>query len=100
MPTDDAVQLGLLTNAIKYAPPRVPGDIALTVTELEQGEIRFELRDHGLGLPAQFDAATSRSLGMKLIARLARQLGGKPVWQNADPGTRFVLEFTPQERAD
>ncbi|RYC28749.1 GAF domain-containing protein [Lichenibacterium minor] len=98
--TDDAVTLGLLanelvTNAIKYTSPKAEGDIRLTLTPLGRGELRFEVRDHGPGLPAEFDTTKSKSLGMKLIARLGRQLGGKPVWQNSNPGTRFVLEFTP-----
>ena len=101
--TEDAVPLGLLinelvTNAIKYASPRAAGDVFLTVTTLDQDRLRLEVRDRGSGLPAGFDAAKSTSLGMKLIARLGRQLGGKPEWQNADPGTRFVLEFTPQQQ--
>lgn len=99
--TEDAVPLGLLanelvTNAIKYASPKGESGVRLTVRILEQQGLRLEVRDHGPGLPAEFDVAKSGSLGMKLIARLGRQLGGKPEWQNADPGTRFVLEFTPQ----
>lgn len=101
--TDDAVPLGLLvnelvTNAIKYAGSQAMGDIRLTLTTIDQGGLRLEIRDRGPGLPAGFDATRSSSLGMKLIARLGRQLGGKPEWQNANPGTRFVLEFTPQAR--
>jgi two-component sensor histidine kinase len=34
---------------------------------------------------------------MKLINSLARQIGGKPQWQDVQPGTRFVLDFLPQE---
>ena len=67
--TDDAVTLGLLanelvTNAIKYAPPAAAGDVRLTVTALDRGELRFEVRDHGPGLPAEFDGARSKSLGI------------------------------------
>ncbi len=101
--TDDAVPLGLLanelvTNAIKYAPPTAAGDVRLTVKALDHGGLLLEVRDHGPGRPTEFDVTKSNSLGMRLIARLSRQLGGKPEWQNADPGTRFMLEFTPQER--
>ena len=102
--TDDAVPLGLLanelvTNAIKYAAPRAMGDVCLTVTALDHGDLRLEVRDHGPGFPPNFDASQSKSLGMKLISRLCRQLGGMPEWQKAEPGTRFVLEFTPREQA-
>ena len=102
--TEDAVPLGLLanelvTNAIKYAPPKAPGDICLTVTPLDRDRLRLEVRDRGPGLPVEFDTARLPSLGMKLIDRLGRQLGGRPEWQDANPGTRFVLEFAPQEQA-
>ncbi len=55
--------------------------------------------DKGHGLPPGFDAENAKSLGMKLIASLGRQLGGEPEWQDAAPGTRFVLEFPLQERS-
>jgi two-component sensor histidine kinase len=50
-------------------------------------------------LPPGFDADNAESLGMKLIASLGHQLGGQPEWQDAHPGTRFVLEFLVQERS-
>jgi hypothetical protein len=34
---------------------------------------------------------------MKLIAALGQQLGGRAEWQDAQPGTRYVLDFLPQE---
>jgi two-component sensor histidine kinase len=96
--TDDAIPLGLLvnellTNAMKYATPQTPGDIRVIVTA-NGPVLRLEVRDHGPGLPSGWSAESSKSLGMKLISRLGRQLGGKAQWQNALPGTRFVLEFT------
>ena len=101
--TEEAVPLGLLvneliTNAIKYASPTATGDVCLTVTDLERNGLCLEVRDHGPGVPAEFDASNSKSLGMKLIGRLSRQLGVKPTWENAYPGTRFVLKFMPKER--
>lgn len=98
MPTDDAMPLGLLlneliTNALKYASPSKPGDVCVTVSSCNAG-LRFEVRDHGPGLPCDWGIKPSRSLGMKLIARLSQQLGGKPQWDNALPGARFVLEFS------
>jgi two-component sensor histidine kinase len=65
----------LVTNAMKYAPPQKAGDVCLTISAFDQGNRRMELRDHGPGLPKGLDAQKSSSLGMKLIARLSRQLG-------------------------
>ncbi len=100
--TDQAVPLGLLanelvTNAFKYAYPSGSGEVRISVKPIGSGHLQFEVSDQGAGLPPDFDAAKSRSLGMKLIASLARQLGGQAEWQDAKPGTRFVLDFFQQE---
>jgi len=34
---------------------------------------------------------------MRLIASLTRQIGGRVTWQDAHPGTRFVLELPRQD---
>jgi len=104
VPTDQAVPLGLLTNelvtnAFKYAYPEGGGEVRVSVSKEEDGRLRLSVSDSGAGLPADFNAAGSTSLGKKLINSLAHQLGGKPQWQNAQPGTRFVLDFFAQEVA-
>ena len=97
IPTDHAVPLGLLvneliTNAVKYASPEKPGDVSISIKSCGDG-LRLEVRDHGPGLSADWQQKQSASLGMKLISRLSRQLGGEPQWLNALPGLRFILEF-------
>lgn len=97
--TDQAVPLALLanelvTNAFKHAYPGGSGDVRLSVKHVRPGHLRFEVCDRGAGLPANFDLATSTSLGMKLIRSLGRQLGGKVEWQEGRPGTRFILDFS------
>ena len=98
MTTDQAVQLGLLTNelvtnAFKYAYPAGEGDVCVTIRPAEPGRLQLTVCDEGSGLPPEFDTTSSASLGMKLIASLCGQLGGQPEWQNANPGTRFVVDF-------
>lgn len=100
--TDHAVPLGLIinelvTNAIKYAYPNGVGEVRLSVTQVEPGHLRLEVCDRGAGLPPGFDPAKSKSLGLTVVAGLSRQLGGQPHWQDAQPGTRFVLEFPHRE---
>jgi two-component sensor histidine kinase len=102
--TDQAVSLGLIvnelvTNAIKYAYPGGAGEVRLSVTRLQPKCLRLEVCDRGMGLPPDFDTAKSKSLGLKLIVGLVRQLGGRAEWQDAQPGTRFVLEFPHCESA-
>ena len=104
MATDQAVPLALLinelvTNAFKYAYPSGEGEVRLAIQPTEPGHLRLTVCDEGPGLPPGFDADNAESLGMKLIASLGHQLGGQPEWQDAHPGTRFVLEFFVQERS-
>ena len=100
--TDQAIPLGLLinelvTNAFKYAYPNHAGKVRVSVTSEEEGHLRLTTCDEGTGLPQSMHTAGSTSLGMKLINSLAREVGGKPQWQDVQPGTRFVLDFFAQE---
>ncbi|WP_262271523.1 sensor histidine kinase [Microvirga yunnanensis] len=102
VPTDLAVPLGLLvnelvTNAFKYAYPETSGEVRVELTSDSPERLRLEVSDAGVGLPADFNLAQSRSLGMRLVASLTRQLGGQLEWQDARPGTRFVLELSAQD---
>lgn len=99
--TDQAVSIGLLineliTNAVKYAYPGGSGEVRLILAPTERDELRLEVSDRGIGLPANWGSAPSDGLGTKLISSLSRQLGGQVEWQDANPGTRFVLSFRPQ----
>jgi two-component sensor histidine kinase len=100
--TEQAVPLGLLTNelvtnAFKYAYPDGVGEVGISISEEKPGHLQLTICDNGVGRPADFPGAASKSLGMRLVSNLARQLGGKPQWQDAQPGTRFVLDFFAQE---
>jgi two-component sensor histidine kinase len=102
VPTDLAVPLGLLvnelvTNAFKYAYPDGLGEVRVELTSDSPERLRLEVSDDGVGLPTDFDPARSRSLGTRLVVSLARQLGGRLEWQDAQPGTRFVLEVSARD---
>jgi two-component sensor histidine kinase len=61
----------LVTNAAKHGAGRV------SVTYKCKGGGTLTVRDEGAGLPANFDPAISpNGLGMKIVAVLAKQLGG------------------------
>ena len=76
---------------IKYAYPADVGEVRLTLTHLKAGHLRLEVCDRGAGLTPSFDATKSKSLGLKLVVSLVRQLGGRAEWHDAQPGTRFAL---------
>jgi two-component sensor histidine kinase len=96
--TDQVVPLGLLmnelvTNAFKYAYPAEGGDVRVEVHTTGPERLQLVVSDQGIGLPPHHDPDHSKSLGMKLIHSLGRQLGGKAEWLDAGPGTRFTLDF-------
>lgn len=85
LPAEHVTPIGLIavelvTNALKYG----AGPIAVTVREAPGG-VDIGVRDAGPGFPAGFDAACSRSLGMRLVNALARtpaavNVSGGPGW--------------------
>ena len=103
--TDQAVPLGLLinelvTNAFKYAYPDGQGEVRVSVVRTGEKHLRLTVADDGVGLPQSFDPTATKSLGMKLVSSLGRQLGGRSQWTNTAPGTTFVLDFFPLEHGD
>jgi len=85
------ILLNLVSNAVKFTPPQ--GQVAIRVSGMREGGIRFEIADTGIGLaPAdvplalapfgQVDGALNRryqgaGLGLPLAKGLAELLGGR-----------------------
>lgn len=67
-----------MTNALKHAYPDGGGEIRVEAGTDAAGRLRLSVADDGVGLPRGFDPATSmrKSLGMRIIHGLSRQLGG------------------------
>ena len=82
----------LVTNAAKHG----AGQIDVTYTH-ETGDHQIIVCDEGGGLPANFDpAAADKSLGMRVVTSLARQLGGTlSATDRSDvQGACFTVTFT------
>ncbi len=62
----------------------------------EQNNINLSVKDNGCGLPGDFNFQKPRSLGMKLIQTLSRQLGGEPGFFKEN-GTLFKLQFDSEK---
>jgi two-component sensor histidine kinase len=98
-----AVPLGLIlneaiTNALKYAfPGGRGGTVHVALRRQDNGTFELTIADDGVGLPAGYDPARSRSLGMKLLQGFSRQLGGR-LRIGSSPGTKVRLVFG-EERA-
>jgi len=95
---DTAIPLGLilnelLTNACKYAfEQEKEGSLLIKLKELSKGEYQLEVKDNGPGMPSSFDIKKARSLGLRLVRRLSKQLFGKTEYQN-DNGAHFIVTF-------
>ena len=96
---DSAVPFGLLlteliSNALKHAfPGQRAGDIWVKLTPQNHGDL-LTVTDNGVGLKGEFESSMpSGSMGLKLAASLARQLGGELV-SSSDGGTVFSALVT------
>jgi PAS domain S-box-containing protein len=99
LPTERVVPLALIVNellgnALAHAYPGGAGaEMRVAFEALDEGRHRLSVEDRGVGLPEGFDVARSRSLGMKLVQALARQVEGRLAVERLTPGTRFTVEF-------
>jgi two-component sensor histidine kinase len=78
---DTAIPLGLimneiLTNSCKYAFNQENSDLKIVAELINQGHYQLTIQDNGPGLPESLQVTKLRSLGMKLISRLSKQLHG------------------------
>ncbi|MGB7466519.1 MAG: sensor histidine kinase, partial [Candidatus Acidiferrum sp.] len=94
--TTIAIPLGfivneLVTNAAKYA----QGDITVQIGGAPLTGYSLSVFDAGPGLPVGFDPAACKSLGMKIVLALAKQIGGMLQFVPGDKGqgTKFTVTF-------
>ncbi len=95
VPTTSIQPIGLIvtelvTNAAKHGKGQI--DVSYEVGAKAHALI---VGDEGSGLPADFDpSASSKSLGMRVVTSLARQLGGElTAGHRADGGSCFKVSF-------
>lgn len=96
---DVAIPLGLIlneliSNAYKYAfDGREAGEITVELKRLNEERLQLEVADNGAGLPPEFTLEKTKSLGLKLVNILTRQLNGTLDIKN-EHGTRFSITFS------
>jgi two-component system, sensor histidine kinase PdtaS len=101
LPTAFAIPLGfivneLVTNAAKFA----RGDINVRFeTTARDGHILLVM-DDGPGLPAEFDPASSKGLGMRIVRALVKQIDGelRVLPREHGRGARFAIVFQSPKR--
>lgn len=83
----------LITNSAKYA----KGNITVRIERSADAHL-LSVSDDGPGLPAEYDPAASKGLGMKIIQSLVNQIGGTLQFAPGDDGrgTRATVTFELQ----
>jgi PAS domain S-box-containing protein len=83
----------LVSNSLKHAfVDERSGTISIAFHFTETDECLLSVADNGVGLPKNFDFATSRSLGVTLVQTLTKQLHGVLNIESTG-GTVFVIRF-------
>ena len=84
----------LVTNALKHAfPTGRPGQILVELQPQGSAHLRLSVIDTGIGLPEGLPPSGSGTLGLRLVANLARQLRGEFSQQDNRPGAAFHVVF-------
>ena len=101
---DTAIPLGLLinetiTNSLKYGfLENSKGQIHVKLSEGTENSFTLEIQDDGIGFAEHIDHKTVKSLGLKLIHNLARQLRGSVTRDSCTSGTLYRITFKDVER--
>jgi two-component sensor histidine kinase len=98
LPVNVAVPGGLIlnelfSNAFKHAfRGRDGGTLGVSLREDAEGMVCLVVHDDGVGLPPSTDWETTRTLGLRIVKILARQLRAE-VTVKGNGGTRFEIRF-------
>jgi two-component sensor histidine kinase/Tfp pilus assembly protein PilF len=98
---DIAIPLGLiltelLTNSFKYAFQKMEkGEIRVDLKPQNESEYVLEVSDNGIGLPEDLDVGKVKSLGLRLVKTLTKQIQGSMGYKRNE-GALFHITF-PKE---
>lgn len=85
----------LLTNALKYAfPGEREGTIRILFARRGSDRLALTCEDDGIGIPYEIDWENSRSLGLRIVKILAKQIDGTLTLDRSGKGARFELTFS------
>lgn len=96
---DTAMPCGLIVNelignAFEHAFNEAHGgDVWISTRHRDSGAVEIEVRDNGVGFPADLDPACGNSLGLQIATLLTRQLEGALTLERGS-GTKFTLSFS------
>lgn len=95
---DKAIPCGLIlneliTNALKHAfPGGRHGTIRVELARADSGRLRLAVADDGIGFPEGFNLRDQKSLGLRLLGTLAKQLDAS-LTSSGSGGASFELTF-------
>ena len=95
---DTAIPLGLIineliTNSYKYAfGESKENELLISINKEVNEDFKLVIEDNGPGISEDFDIKKAKSLGLRLVNRLVKQLHGKLNVTNKN-GTRFEIFF-------
>jgi two-component sensor histidine kinase len=96
---DTAIPLGLIvnelvSNAYKYAfDANDKGNINISIQSKNDTDYQLNITNDGKPLPPDFDPKQSKSLGLKLVTMLSRQLRGRMSFSSDKGITTFTVDF-------
>lgn len=101
---DTSVPLGLMineiiTNSLKYGfIGNEEGTLSIEVKKLVYPNFLLLIGDNGKGFPKSINFRNTKSLGLKLIHKLALQLRGNIEKDNSKKGTNYIITFQEIEQ--
>lgn len=101
---DTSIPLGLLinevvTNAFKYGIKNdAKGVLSIKIKQLKKPNYIIEIGDDGEGFSESINFRNTKSLGLKLIHKLALQLKGNIEKDNSKKGTHYIISFQEIEQ--
>tara|TARA_R110002111_G_scaffold117089_1_gene178931 strand:- start:6509 stop:8473 length:1965 start_codon:yes stop_codon:yes gene_type:complete len=99
---DTAIPLGLIineliTNAYKHAfSANKKGKLNISIAKIDTDNYKLVVSDNGSGLDSNLDIKNSKSVGLRLINRLVKQIQGTLLFINND-GAQFEIIFKNTE---
>lgn len=95
---DTAIPLGLIineiiTNSYKYAfQKNENNNLKISLSKEANEDYKLIIEDNGPGLSDNFDVKKAKSLGLRLVNRLVKQLHGNLIQTNVN-GAKFEISF-------
>jgi PAS domain S-box-containing protein len=99
MSIDLAVPCGLIlneliSNACKHGFPNSGrGEITVAVANRSDGQCMLRVDDNGAGIPPDVDVNSKKSLGLRLVRSLTKQIRGSFELVRNEPGTSARVQF-------